>query len=74
MGHVETGVLARRLGGTSSGMHAAGFPYLHRTVAEVGIPGGACIKPDHVSSVPILEGYGTDDCWQFRFIIPGERQ
>ena len=61
-----------------SGARAAtgGFPYPHRTVAE--LPACAaqalCLTLDRVSTVPIVEGFGTDNCWQFLFIIPGDRQ
>jgi hypothetical protein len=54
-----------------------GFPYLsHRTVAE--IPGecadGLFCTLDRVSSVPILHGFGTPDCTDFRFIISGAQR
>jgi hypothetical protein len=50
------------------------FPYLsHRTVDETGYSSGDLFcTPDHVSTVPILIGFGAPDCWEFRFIIPGD--
>lgn len=61
-------VAAAAIGGVES------FPFLsHRTVAEIASePRDLFCTPDHVSTVPILHGFGTDNCWQFLFIIPGD--
>lgn len=49
------------------------FPFQHRTLAEIDCePGDLFCTPDHVSTVPIVIGFGTPDCWEFRFIIPGD--
>lgn len=55
---------------------ATTFPFLsHRTVAEIAAEcGPPCLTPDRISTVPIVEGpLGSPDCWQFLFVIPGDR-
>lgn len=53
----------------------SGFPWLsHRTVAETSSPADSlCLTPDRISTVPIIHGPWPHDCWQFLFVIPGDR-
>lgn len=69
-----TDIAAPAIGGRT--VEGERFPYLsHRSVADIARePGDLFCAPDRVSTVPILHGFGTSNCWMFLFIIPGGSQ